>query len=60
MPSAGSPGAGTPRRSGRTKIKLPDAYALATALNAEHDGHADVSLASFDSAVLRAHSKLRA
>jgi hypothetical protein len=42
----------------RTDVKLPDAYALATAIHAEHDGHEDVSLASFDKAVLRAHAEL--
>lgn len=41
----------------RTDLKLPDAYALATAIHAEHDGHA-VRLASFDKAVLRAYSEL--
>lgn len=38
----------------RTDLKLPGAYALATAIHAEHDGHSDVQLASFDKAVLRA------
>lgn len=42
----------------RTNLKLPDAYALATAIHAEHNGHADVSLASFDADVLRAHAEL--
>jgi predicted nucleic acid-binding protein len=42
----------------RTDLKLPDAYALATAIHAEHDGHEDVRLASFDKAVLRAHAEL--
>lgn len=44
----------------RTDLKLPDAYALATAIHAEHTGHSDVSLASFDRAVLRAHAEPRA
>src|SRR3954467_6827304 len=35
----------------RTNLKLPDAFALATALHAAHRGHRDVSLASFDDAV---------
>ena len=42
----------------RTNLKLPDAYALATAIHAEHSGYEDVSLASFDEAVLRAHAEL--
>jgi len=42
----------------RTDLKLPDAYALATAIHAEHNGHDDVRLASFDKAVLRAHADL--
>lgn len=41
-----------------TGLKLPDAYALATAVHAEHNGHDDVRLASFDKAVLGAHAKL--
>lgn len=41
-----------------TRLKLPDAYALATAIHAEHRGHADVTLASFDKGVLRAHAEL--
>jgi predicted nucleic acid-binding protein len=42
----------------RTGLKLPDAFALATAIHAEHRGHADVRLASFDEAVNRAHGQL--
>jgi uncharacterized protein len=42
----------------RTGLKLPDAYALATAVHAEHNGHDDVRLASFDGAVRRAHAQL--
>jgi predicted nucleic acid-binding protein len=42
----------------RTGVKLPDAYALATAIHAEHRGYDDVRLASFDEAVLRAHADL--
>lgn len=42
----------------RTGLKLPDAFALATAIHAEHRGHADVSLASFDARVLQAHADL--
>lgn len=41
-----------------TKLKLPDAFALATAIHAEHRGHQDVSLASFDDAVRKAHASL--
>jgi predicted nucleic acid-binding protein len=37
-----------------TNLKLPDAYALATALQADERGLPDVRLASFDEAVLRA------
>ena len=42
----------------RTNLKLPDAYALATAIHAETRGWKDVRLASFDEAVLRAHAEL--
>jgi len=42
----------------RTKLKLPDAYALATAVQLEHRGRTDVRLASFDKRVLRAHAAL--
>jgi len=42
----------------RTGLKLPDAHALATAIHAEHNGHDDVRLASFDKSVLRAHAAL--
>ncbi len=41
----------------RTNLKLPDAYALGTAIHAKHRGHSDVSLASFDRSVLRAHAE---
>jgi predicted nucleic acid-binding protein len=44
----------------RTGLKLPDAFALATAVQAGHRGEADVSLASFDAKVLKAHAALRA
>jgi predicted nucleic acid-binding protein len=43
----------------RTNLKLPDAFALATALYAEHRGWRDVTLASFDADVLRAHAALQ-
>ncbi len=42
----------------RTGLKLPDAFALATVIHAEHRGYGDVGLASFDQAVLRAHAEL--
>ena len=37
-----------------TNLRLPDAYALATAVQADERGLPDVRLASFDEAVLRA------
>jgi predicted nucleic acid-binding protein len=42
----------------RTGLKLPDAYALATCIHAEHRGLSDVRLASFDADVLAAHAQL--
>jgi predicted nucleic acid-binding protein len=42
----------------RTGLTLPDAFALATAIHAEHRGLQDVELASFDGAVLKAHACL--
>ena len=42
----------------RTNLKLPDAFALATAIHAQHRGHQDVELASFDDAVLKAHASM--
>jgi predicted nucleic acid-binding protein len=42
----------------RTKLKLPDAYALATAIHAEKHGEADVRLESFDEKVVKAHAAL--
>jgi predicted nucleic acid-binding protein len=42
----------------RTNLKLPDAYALATAIHAEHLGYTDVRLQSFDQRVLNAHAAL--
>lgn len=42
----------------RTNLKLPDAYALATCVHAEHRGYDDVQLATFDQSVLNAHSAL--
>ncbi len=42
----------------RTKLKLPDAYAIATAIHAEQRGHADVRLESFDKKVIKAYENL--
>ncbi len=42
----------------RTRLKLPDAYALATAIHAEKRGHGDVRLESFDEKVVKAHASL--
>jgi predicted nucleic acid-binding protein len=42
----------------RTNLKLPDAFALATAIHAGIRGHQPVELASFDAAVLKAHASL--
>ena len=42
----------------RTGLKLPDAFALATVIHAEHRGYEDVDLASFDKDVLKAHAEL--
>jgi predicted nucleic acid-binding protein len=42
----------------RTNLKLPDAFALATAIHAEHRGWGNVEMASFDEAVLKAHADL--
>lgn len=42
----------------RTNLKLPDAFALVTAIHAEHRSHQDVELAIFDDVVLKAHAGL--
>ena len=42
----------------RTNLKLPDAFALATAVHAEHRGHQDVRLATFEEKVLKAYADL--
>lgn len=42
----------------RTRLKLPDAYALATAIHAEKRGHADVRLETFDERVIKAYEDL--
>lgn len=42
----------------RTGLELPDAYALATAIHAEHRGYDHVRLVSFDERVMRAHADL--
>lgn len=44
----------------RTKLKLPDAYAVATAIYAERRGVDDVRLESFDEQVVKAYASLRA
>jgi predicted nucleic acid-binding protein len=44
----------------RTKLKLPDAYAVATALHADERGYADVRLESFDKKVVSAQAALQA
>ncbi len=43
----------------RTKLRLPDAYALATAIHAEKRGHEDVRIESFDGKVNKAFAELR-
>jgi len=43
----------------RTNLKLPDAFALATVVDAEHRGAQDVRLESFDEKVINAHAALR-
>ena len=43
----------------QTKLKLPDAYALATALRARARGHEDVGIESFDKKVVKAYADLR-
>jgi predicted nucleic acid-binding protein len=42
----------------RTGLKLPDAFALATAIDAERDGSSEVTIATFDQSVLSAHAAL--
>lgn len=42
----------------RTKLKLPDAYALATALQAGRAGQAEVHLDTFDRQVVKAYKTL--
>jgi len=42
----------------RTRLKLPDAYALATAIHAEKRGHDDVRFESFDENVVKAYEGL--
>ena len=41
-----------------TRLKLPDAYALATAIHAEKHGHAEVCLETFDEKVIKAYRDL--
>jgi len=42
----------------RTRLKLPDAYALATTIHAEKHGDADVRLESFDEKVITGYAAL--
>lgn len=42
----------------RTSLKLPDAYALATAIHAEKRGHQDVRVETFDAKVVKAYKTL--
>lgn len=42
----------------RTRLKLPDAYAIAVAVHAEERGHEDVRLESFDKRVVKAYAEL--
>lgn len=42
----------------RTGLKLPDAYALATAIDAEKHGRDDVRLETFDAKVVKAYAAL--
>ena len=42
----------------RTNLKVPDAYAVATAIHAEHRGSEDVRLESFDEDVVKAYADL--
>ena len=43
----------------RTKLKLPDAYAIATAIHAERLWREEVRIESFDKKVLNAYRKVR-
>jgi predicted nucleic acid-binding protein len=42
----------------RTKLKLPDSYALATALQAGRGGQAEVRVETFDKQVIKAYNTL--
>jgi hypothetical protein len=42
----------------RTNLRLPDAFALATVIDAEHRGAEDVQLESFGEKVIKAHAAL--
>ena len=42
----------------RTRLKLPDTYALATAIQAEKRGHSDVRVETFDEKVIKAYKTL--
>lgn len=43
-----------------TNLKLPDAFVLATAIDAVHRGWGEVEVASFDAALIQAHRELSA
>jgi predicted nucleic acid-binding protein len=43
----------------RTRLRLPDAYAVATAVHAEKRGLGDVRLESFDEKVVSAYARLQ-
>ena len=42
----------------RAGLRIPDAYALATAIHAEHRNYKNVRIASFDHRVIRAYDLL--
>jgi predicted nucleic acid-binding protein len=42
----------------RTNLKLPDAYAVATAIHTEKRGHGDARVESFDERVISAYAEL--
>jgi hypothetical protein len=42
----------------RTNVELPDAYALAAAIQAEKRGYDEVRIETFDKRVLKAHADL--
>jgi predicted nucleic acid-binding protein len=44
----------------KTRVSLPDAYALATAIHAERGSGDDVRIETFDKKVMKAHAELHA